>query len=181
MEAEAIEAAKAAAELNIMGGLASVTGVQSPAPTRTAGATAQNNNAAMGAASPIPSAPAAPSGVANDSPQGAVPATPSAVTITTEQLAMLGGIMATAMKDAMGAAGGTTPGSTLGGTTSPIGETYTGSTSGSVVFQQAGQKESVDLRYLEAQVRKLTSLQQIPALNQPSAEITGMDIAVYCA
>ena len=53
MEAEAIEAAKAAAELNIMGGLASVTGVQSPAPTRTAGATAQNNNAAMGAASPI--------------------------------------------------------------------------------------------------------------------------------
>ena len=31
MEAEAIEAAKAAAELNIMGGLASVTGVQSPA------------------------------------------------------------------------------------------------------------------------------------------------------
>ena len=39
MEAEAIEAAKAAAELNIMGGLASVTGVQSPAPTRTAGAT----------------------------------------------------------------------------------------------------------------------------------------------
>ena len=49
MEAEAIEAAKAAAELNIMGGLASVTGVQSPAPTRTAGATAQNNNAAMGA------------------------------------------------------------------------------------------------------------------------------------
>ena len=43
MEAEAIEAAKAAAELNIMGGLASVTGVQSPAPTRTAGATAQNN------------------------------------------------------------------------------------------------------------------------------------------
>ena len=48
MEAEAIEAAKAAAELNIMGGLASVTGVQSPAPTRTAGATAQNNDAAMG-------------------------------------------------------------------------------------------------------------------------------------
>ena len=45
MEAEAIEAAKAAAELNIMGGLASVTGVQSPAPTRTAGATAQNNDA----------------------------------------------------------------------------------------------------------------------------------------
>ena len=73
MEAEAIEAAKAAAELNIMGGLASVTGVQSPAPTRTAGATAQNNDAAMDAASPIPSAPAAPSGVANDSPQGAVP------------------------------------------------------------------------------------------------------------
>ena len=81
------------------------------------------------------------------------------MTITTEQLAMLGGIMATAMKDAMSAAGGTTPGSTLGGITSPIGETYTGSTSGSVVFQQAGQKESVDLRYLEAQVRKLTSLQ----------------------
>ena len=53
MEAEAIEAAKAAAELNIMGGLASVTGVQSPAPTRTAGATAQNNDAAMGAASPL--------------------------------------------------------------------------------------------------------------------------------
>ena len=41
MEAEAIEAAKAAAELNIMGGLASVTGVQSPAPTRTAGAAAK--------------------------------------------------------------------------------------------------------------------------------------------
>ena len=98
MEAEAIEAAKAAAELNIMGGLASVTGVQSPAPTRTAGATAQNNDAAMGAASPIPSAPAAPSGGADNSPQGAVPATPSAVTITTEQLAMLGGIMATAVR-----------------------------------------------------------------------------------
>ena len=111
MDAEEIDAAAAAAELNILGGLASVTGVQSPAPTRTAGATAQNNDAAMGAASPIPSAPAAPSGGADNSPQGAVPATPSAVTITNEQLAMLGGIMATAMKDAMGAAGGTTPGS----------------------------------------------------------------------
>ena len=175
MDAEEIDAAAAAAELNILGGLASVTGLQSPAPTRPSGATA--NNVSNGEASPIPSASAAPSGVANDSPQGAVPATPSAVTITTEQLAMLGGIMATAMKDAMGAAGGTTPGSTLGGTTSPIGETYTGSTSGSVVFQQAGQKESVDLRYLEAQVRKLTSLQQIPALNQPSAEIAKAGVA----
>ena len=171
MDAEEIDAAAAAAELNILGGLASVTGLQSPAPTRPAGATA--NDASKAEASPIPSAPAAPSGVANDSPQGAVPATPSAVTITTEQLAMLGGIMATAMKDAMGAAGGTTPGSTLGGTTSPIGETYTGSTSGSVVFQQAGQKESVDLRYLEAQVRKLTSLQQIPAINTGRSSATG--------
>ena len=111
MDAEEIDAAAAAAELNILGGLASVTGIQSPAPTRPAGATA--NDASKDEASPTPSAPAAPSGVANDSPQGAVPATPSAVTITTEQLAMLGGIMATAMKDAMGAAGGTTPGSTL--------------------------------------------------------------------
>ena len=110
MDAEEIDAAAAAAELNILGGLASVTGLQSPAPTRPAGATA--NDASKDEASPIPSAPAAPSGVANDSPQGAVPATPSAVTITTEQLAMLGGIMATAMKDAMSAAGGTTPGST---------------------------------------------------------------------
>ena len=118
MDAEEMDAAAAAAELNILGGLASVTGLQSPAPTRPAGATA--NDASKDEASPIPSAPAAPSGVANDSPQGAVPATPSAVTITAEQLAMLGGIMATAMKDAMGAAGGTTPGSTLGGTTSPI-------------------------------------------------------------
>ena len=92
MDAEEIDAAAAAAELNILGGLASVTGLQSPAPTRPAGATA--NDASKDEASPIPSAPAAPSGVANDSPQGAVPATPSAVTITTEQLAMLGGIMA---------------------------------------------------------------------------------------
>ena len=70
MEAEAIEAAKAAAELNIMEGLASVTGVQSPAPTRTAGATAQNNGAAMGAVSPIPSAPASasPSGTNASNP-----------------------------------------------------------------------------------------------------------------
>ena len=103
MDAEEIDAAAAAAELNILGGLASVTGLQSPAPTRPAGATA--NGASKDEASPIPSAPAAPSGVANDSPQGAVPATPSAVTITAEQLAMLGGIMGTAMKDAMGAAG----------------------------------------------------------------------------
>ena len=87
MDAEEIGAAAAAAELNILGGLASVTGLQSPAPTRPAGATA--NDASKDEASPIPSAPAAPSGVANDSPQGAVPATPSAVTITTEQLAML--------------------------------------------------------------------------------------------
>ena len=85
MDAEEIDAAAAAAELNILGGLASVTGLQSPAPTRPAGATA--NDVSNGEASPIPSAPAAPSGVANDSPQGAVPATPSAVTITTEQLA----------------------------------------------------------------------------------------------
>ena len=113
MGAEEMDAAAAAAELNILGGLASVTGLQSPAPTRPAGATA--NDASKDEASPIPSAPAAPSGVANDPPQGAVPATPSAVTITTEQLAVLGGIiMATAVKDAMGAAGGTTPGSTLG-------------------------------------------------------------------
>ena len=96
MDAEEIGAAAAAAELNILGGLASVTGLQSPAPTRPAGATA--NDASKDEASPIPSAPAAPSGVANDSPQGAVPATPSAVTITTEQLAMLGGIMAAAVK-----------------------------------------------------------------------------------
>ena len=118
MDAEEIDTAAAAAELNILGGLASVTGLQSPAPTRPAGATA--NDASKDEASSTPSAPAAPSGAANDSPQGAVPATPSAVTITTEQLAMLGGIMATAMKDAMSAAGGTTPGSTLGGITSPI-------------------------------------------------------------
>ena len=80
MDAEEMDAAAAAAELNILGGLASVTGLQSPAPTRPAGATA--NDASKDEASPIPSAPAAPSGVANDSPQGAVPATPaSAVTI----------------------------------------------------------------------------------------------------
>ena len=102
MDAEEIDTAAAAAELNILGGLASVTGLQSPAPTRPAGATA--NDASKDEASSTPSAPAAPSGAANDSPQGAVPATPSAVTITTEQLAMLGGIMATAMKDAMSAA-----------------------------------------------------------------------------
>ena len=47
MDAEEIDAAAAAAELNILGGLASVTGLQSPAPTRPAGATAENN-AAMG-------------------------------------------------------------------------------------------------------------------------------------
>ena len=69
MGAEEIDAAAAAAELNILGGLASVTGLQSPAPTRPAGATA--NDASKDEASPIPSAPAAP--------QGAVPATPSAV------------------------------------------------------------------------------------------------------
>ena len=40
MDAEEIDAAAAAAELNILGGLASVTGLQSPAPTRPAGATA---------------------------------------------------------------------------------------------------------------------------------------------
>ena len=40
MDAEEIGAAAAAAELNILGGLASVTGLQSPAPTRPAGATA---------------------------------------------------------------------------------------------------------------------------------------------
>ena len=79
MDAEEIDTAAAAAELNILGGLASVTGLQSPAPTRPAGATAEND-ASKDEASPIPSAPAAPSGVANDSPQGAVPATPSAVT-----------------------------------------------------------------------------------------------------
>ena len=72
MDAEEIDAAAAAAELNILGGLASVTGLQSPAPTRPAGATA--NDVSNGEASPIPSAPAAPSGVANDSSQGAVPA-----------------------------------------------------------------------------------------------------------
>ena len=66
MDAEEIDAAAAAAELNILGGLASVTGLQSPAPTRPAGATA--NGVSNGEASPIPSAPAAPSGVANDSP-----------------------------------------------------------------------------------------------------------------
>ena len=42
-DAEEIDAAAAAAELNILGGLASVTGLQSPAPTRPAGATAENN------------------------------------------------------------------------------------------------------------------------------------------
>ena len=90
MDAEEIGAAAAAAELNILGGLASVTGLQSPAPTRPAGATA--NDASKDEASPIPSAPAAPSGVANDSPQGAVPATPSAVTITTEGAARGGSV-----------------------------------------------------------------------------------------
>ena len=42
MDAEEIDAAAAAAELNILGGLASVTGLQSPAPTRPAGATAND-------------------------------------------------------------------------------------------------------------------------------------------
>ena len=42
MDAEEIDAAAAAAELNILGGLASVTGLQSPAPTRPAGATADD-------------------------------------------------------------------------------------------------------------------------------------------
>ena len=56
MDAEEIDAAAAAAELNILGGLASVTGLQSPAPTRPAGATA--NDASKDEASPIPSAPA---------------------------------------------------------------------------------------------------------------------------
>ena len=59
MDAEEIDAAAAAAELNILGGLASVTGLQSPAPTRPAGATA--NDASKDEASPTPSAPAAPS------------------------------------------------------------------------------------------------------------------------
>ena len=67
MDAEEIDAAAAAAELNILGGLASVTGLQSPAPTPSEGATA--NDASKAEASPIPSAPAAPSGVANDSPE----------------------------------------------------------------------------------------------------------------
>ena len=54
MDAEEIDAAAAAAELNILGGLASVTGLQSPAPTRPAGATA--NGASKDEASPpIPS------------------------------------------------------------------------------------------------------------------------------
>ena len=57
MDAEEIDAAAAAAELNILGGLASVTGLQSPAPTRPAGATA--DDASKEEASPIPSAPAA--------------------------------------------------------------------------------------------------------------------------
>ena len=47
MDAEEMDAAAAAAELNILGGLASVTGLQSPAPTRPAGATA-NDAAATG-------------------------------------------------------------------------------------------------------------------------------------
>ena len=55
MDAEEIDAAAAAAELNILGGLASVAGLQSPAPTRPAGATA--NGASKDGASPIPSAP----------------------------------------------------------------------------------------------------------------------------
>ena len=55
MDAEEIDTAAAAAELNILGGLASVTGLQSPAPTRPAGATA--NDASKDEASSTPSAP----------------------------------------------------------------------------------------------------------------------------
>ena len=126
-----------------------------------------DNSAADGAASPSPSAPPAPGSSAGNSPSsGTTPATPSMI-MTQQQLADLGIIMATAMKDAF-SSDGTAGNSALGRATSPGSGSgdITGTASGSVVYQQAVQKEASDLRYLESQVRKLSALELIPALNQ---------------
>ena len=116
MDAEEVRAAAEAAEgnLNILGALSSIAGLQSPAPPRRASdANEDNNSATDGAADPSPSAPPAPGSSAGNSPSsGTTPATPSMI-MTQQQLADLGIIMATAMKDAF-SSDGTAGNSALG-------------------------------------------------------------------
>ena len=136
MDADEVQAAVEAADgnLNILGALSSITGLQPPAPPRRASdASEGDNSAAAGAASPSPSAPPAPGSSAGNSPSsGTTPATPSMI-MTQQQLADLGTIMATAMKDAF-SSDGTAGNSALGRATSPGSGSgdITGTASGSV-------------------------------------------------